>query len=161
MYDFDPSWVFEESFRLFHSNKLVSFEHVRDNGATRDLSSGGSGRDLSTTRLRCWRRQTVTPLVFGDATNGSETYPSGRFVLIDGPSARATATAKGGTGKRGVAVAVQAERAVVAAMVVDLNRAFILPPCGFSEHFNCPLPPRQNRLRVAVRAGEKRLRPLL
>jgi len=34
------------------------------------------------------------------------------------------------------------------------HRAFV-PPCGFSEAYNCPLPPAQNRLAVPVEAGEK------
>ncbi|OIQ63191.1 hypothetical protein GALL_552690 [mine drainage metagenome] len=68
-------------------------------------------------------------LVFADTTNGSETYPSGRFLFVD----RIAGTDR---------------------VNLDFNRAFI-PPCGFSIHYNCPLPPPQNRLRLPVRAGEK------
>jgi uncharacterized protein (DUF1684 family) len=38
--------------------------------------------------------------------------------------------------------------------VLDFNRA-INPPCAFTPYATCPLPPRQNMLTVAVRAGEK------
>jgi uncharacterized protein (DUF1684 family) len=38
--------------------------------------------------------------------------------------------------------------------VLDFNRA-INPPCAFTSYATCPLPPRQNVLTVAVRAGEK------
>jgi uncharacterized protein (DUF1684 family) len=31
----------------------------------------------------------------------------------------------------------------------------VLSPCAFSYAFNCPVPPPQNRLTVAVEAGEK------
>lgn len=41
--------------------------------------------------------------------------------------------------------------------VVDLNRAY-LPPCAFSDHYLCPLPPAQNRLPFEVRAGETFIR---
>jgi uncharacterized protein (DUF1684 family) len=37
---------------------------------------------------------------------------------------------------------------------LDFNRAFV-PPCGFSDQYNCPMPPRQNRFHLPVEAGEK------
>ena len=40
--------------------------------------------------------------------------------------------------------------------VVDFNFAFN-PPCAYSRYTLCPLPPRENRLEVAVEAGLKRL----
>lgn len=38
---------------------------------------------------------------------------------------------------------------------VDFNAAY-LPPCAFSDHYVCPLPPRQNRISAAITAGERR-----
>jgi uncharacterized protein (DUF1684 family) len=67
-------------------------------------------------------------IVFADATNESETYSVGRFLFVV-PNADGTVT-------------------------MDFNYA-VLPPCAFSYNFNCPIPPRQNRLPFAVRAGEK------
>jgi uncharacterized protein (DUF1684 family) len=75
-------------------------------------------------------------LPFGDATNGNETYGAGRYVLD---------TAKGadlGTGRDGHA------------LVVDFNFAF-LPSCAFDPRWSCPLAPPENRLDLAVRAGER------
>lgn len=40
--------------------------------------------------------------------------------------------------------------------VVDFNLA-LNPPCAFSKYTVCPTPPRENRLQVAIEAGEKRL----
>ena len=40
------------------------------------------------------------------------------------------------------------------APVLDLNR-LTNPWCAYSEHFNCPVPPAENRLPVAVEAGEE------
>jgi len=37
--------------------------------------------------------------------------------------------------------------------VVDFNRAYN-PACAFSDHYNCPIPPRANTLPAAIRAGE-------
>ena len=42
-------------------------------------------------------------------------------------------------------------------VILDFNRAY-LPPASFSDAYSCPLPPRANRLPVAVRAGENRQR---
>jgi uncharacterized protein len=67
-------------------------------------------------------------LIFGDPTNGRETYGAGRFLDTDPP--------QGGK------------------VVVDFNKAYN-PPCAFTAYATCPLPPRQNRLAVAVTAGEK------
>jgi hypothetical protein len=43
-------------------------------------------------------------------------------------------------------------------VILDFNRAFV-PPCGFSDQYNCPLAPRNNRFPVPVTAGEKRVVP--
>ena len=40
-------------------------------------------------------------------------------------------------------------------IALDFNRA-TNPWCAYSEHYNCPVPPRDNAVPVAVRAGEKR-----
>jgi uncharacterized protein (DUF1684 family) len=67
-------------------------------------------------------------LVFGDATNGAETYAGGRFLYTDPPADGHVA--------------------------VDFNLAYN-PPCVFSPYATCPLPPAQNRLPVRIEAGEK------
>ena len=68
-------------------------------------------------------------LIFGDATNGGETYAGGRFLYTSPPDA------DGG-------------------VVVDFNRAYN-PPCVFSPYATCPLPWPANRLDVRIEAGEK------
>jgi uncharacterized protein (DUF1684 family) len=68
-------------------------------------------------------------LLFGDETNGHETYGGGRFLI---------------TG------AVEPDDRVE----VDFNLAYD-PPCVFSPYATCPLPPPGNRLQVRVEAGEK------
>ena len=65
---------------------------------------------------------------FRDETSGSETYPAGRY--IDLPNTR--------TG----------------IYDLDFNRAYH-PYCYFSEEYECPFPPPENRLATAVRAGER------
>lgn len=68
-------------------------------------------------------------LLFGDKTNGKETYGAGRFLDTDPPK----------DGK----------------VVVDFNTAYN-PPCAFTAFATCPLPPPQNKLSIAVPAGEKK-----
>ena len=68
-------------------------------------------------------------IIFGDATSGKETYPAGRFLYMPKP-------VPGGTS------------------YIDFNKCFN-PPCALSTFATCPLPPKQNILPVAIRAGEK------
>ena len=42
--------------------------------------------------------------------------------------------------------------------VIDFNRAYN-PPCAFTQFATCPLPPNENRLDLAITAGEKRYPP--
>lgn len=67
-------------------------------------------------------------LVFGDETNGEETYAGGRFLSVDGPDADGW-------------------------IILEFNRAYN-PPCVFSPWATCPVPPPQNELPVRVEAGE-------
>ena len=64
---------------------------------------------------------------FRDATSGKESYPLGRYVDVkQRPNGH---------------------------YLLDFNYAYN-PACAFSEHYNCPIPPKTNVLAVAIRAGE-------
>lgn len=65
---------------------------------------------------------------FGDLTSGEETYKGGRYLDLD----------RTGTG----------------VYDLDFNLAYH-PYCVFNSSYDCPVPPRENRLPVAIRAGEK------
>jgi uncharacterized protein (DUF1684 family) len=65
--------------------------------------------------------------IFRDTTAGKTTYGAGRFLYADPPA----------NGK----------------VILDFNRAYS-PPCAFTPHATCPLPPANNRLPVAIEAGE-------
>lgn len=82
-------------------------------------------------RLEPVQESSTDPLfiIFGDLTNRTDSYGSGRFLYADPPK----------DGK----------------VVLDFNRAYN-PPCAFSPYATCPLPPPQNRLKLRVEAGEKR-----
>jgi uncharacterized protein len=65
---------------------------------------------------------------FGDLTNGPETYPGGRYLELD--------------------------RTATGIYDLDFNRAFH-PFCYYNPKYDCPYPPRENRLPIPIRAGER------
>nr|WP_274636391.1 DUF1684 domain-containing protein [Microbacterium bovistercoris] len=135
-YPYDPAWVLEGRYTPLAAGHTVSFEHMRDNGRTRDLVVPGridveiAGQDY---QLSAFDDDGTLLLVFADPTNGAETYGAGRFLFIE--------RAADGFATEGT-------------VTLDFNRAFV-PPCGFSDQYNCPFPPPSNRIGVPVRAGEK------
>ncbi|SIS08443.1 hypothetical protein SAMN05880568_2627 [Microbacterium sp. RURRCA19A] len=146
-YDYDPTWVLRGRFELVDEERVVPFEHIRDDGATRALPVSGDlvfevdGREFRLAAFDTTYGGTARlQLVFGDTTNGAESYGAGRFLFLDRPAS---------------------DRPLVPGdaveLTIDFNRA-VVPPCGFSSQMNCPLPPPQNRLPFPVRAGEKRVR---
>jgi uncharacterized protein (DUF1684 family) len=68
-------------------------------------------------------------LVFADRTNGHGSYGAGRFLYTAMPDAQGRVT-------------------------LDFNQSYN-PPCAFTSFATCPLPPAQNRLDLAITAGEK------
>ncbi len=72
-------------------------------------------------------------LPFRDATSGNETYGAGRYLDNHRPGLRRLGDDE---------------------VEVDFNYAYN-PYCAYSPYFSCPLPPRENWLAVAIRAGEK------
>jgi uncharacterized protein (DUF1684 family) len=70
-------------------------------------------------------------LIFADLTSGRESYYAGRYLDIPGK--------------------------MMGKVTVDFNLARN-PPCAFSPVYTCPFPRAQNRLPVAIRAGEKAFR---
>jgi uncharacterized protein (DUF1684 family) len=65
---------------------------------------------------------------FGDLTNGAETYKGGRYLDLD--------------------------RTPTGLYDLDFNRAYH-PYCVYDPSYVCPVPPRENRMTVAIRAGER------
>jgi uncharacterized protein (DUF1684 family) len=65
---------------------------------------------------------------FGDLTNNKETYGGGRYIELD--------------------------RTPTGLYDLDFNRAYH-PFCVFNPNYECPVPPRENRLQVAIPVGER------
>lgn len=68
-------------------------------------------------------------IIFADKTSGEETYGGGRFIYVPKPDS------SGNT-------------------IIDFNKAYN-PPCAFTKYATCPLPPKDNYLKIAIIAGEK------
>ncbi len=65
---------------------------------------------------------------FSDMTSGTETYSAGRYLELD--------------------------RTASGVYTVDFNKAYN-PWCYYNENFDCPYPPRDARLALPIRAGER------
>lgn len=74
--------------------------------------------------------------VLADRTSGKQTYGAARFLYAALPA--------GGIDQPGT-------------VVLDFNQAYN-PPCAFTVFATCPLAPPENRLDIAVTAGEKKYR---
>jgi uncharacterized protein len=131
----DPSWAFEARFERYEPARRVSIVNVLGD----EIEMLAPGAIVFSRDGREWRLDALLEtdgddhlfVMFADGTSGHETYGAGRFLhvpLPDGPAVR-----------------------------VDFNEAYN-PPCAFTGFATCPLPPPQNRLELAVRAGEVRYR---
>ena len=65
---------------------------------------------------------------FADPTNGTETYFGGRYLDLD--------------------------RTATGLYDLDFNRAYH-PYCVYNPQYDCPYPPRENRLATPIRSGER------
>lgn len=129
-YDIDKTWRLEADFEVADTSRTVQITNVL--GQTYSQRSPGTLK--FTVKGRTHRLDVLDEggeeyfVIFGDDTNAKETYGSGRYMYVAKP-------VKGRT-------------------ILDFNKAYN-PPCAFTEFATCPLPPRQNILKIAVTAGEK------
>lgn len=140
-YPIDPSWNVHARFEPHASPKAVDLDFESFDPASKEqhiaaafVSPGvvAFDRDGVTHRLEAVfedSSQRRLFILFRDATSGSESYGLGRFVYAPLP------------GQNGE-------------LLIDFNLA-MLPGCAFTTFATCPIPPRENRLGIAVRAGER------
>lgn len=86
--------------------------------------------DNTPCRLLVLKHEGTLSVLYKDATSGRDTYGGGRYIDLD--------------------PATIVENRVV----VDFNAGYN-PYCAYAPEFACPLPPAENTLSVAVKAGEK------
>lgn len=69
-------------------------------------------------------------LPFTDETNNKETYGGGRYIDLDAKEIKDNY------------------------IEIDFNKAYN-PYCAYSDGYRCPVPPEENDLQLAIKAGEK------
>jgi len=132
-YPVDLKWRFEARFDAYDPPKPVAVPNIL--GSVEQEKSPGAvvfevaGKEYRIEAVKEAGSDDLF-LIFGDQTNGFETYGGGRFLYTAPPDK---------DGK----------------VVVDFNKAYN-PPCVFTPYATCPLPPAANRLSLRVEAGEKR-----
>jgi len=131
-YSLDPKWRIRATFEAFDRQRSVRIADVR--GGFMDLIAAGqlvfklNGKEQRLTALSFKGRDDFF-VMFQDPTNAKATY--GYRILYPKAVKNWEST------------------------VLDFNFASN-PPCAYSRFTTCPLPPPENRLDVAVEAGEKR-----
>jgi len=129
-YPVDRSWSVEAKFTAWTTPHALSFHNTI--GQLEKESSPGyvtfqkAGGEY---RLEPMIDDGKLFFVLRDATSGKTTYGASRFLYADQPK----------NGK----------------VLLDFNKAEN-PPCAFTAYATCPLPPPENRLALAITAGEKK-----
>jgi len=131
----DPSWRVQARFVPHPPGKTLEIGTII--GTSEVMPNPGAfefQRDGRTYRIEALDQgETTLQLIIADRTSGHESYGAGRYLDVARP---------GPDGKA----------------VIDFNRAYN-PPCAFTQFATCPLPPNENRLDLAITAGEKRYPP--
>jgi uncharacterized protein (DUF1684 family) len=128
-YPVDPAWRISAKFTAWDTPHTIAFTNTI--GQKESEPSPGyvtftkDGREY---RLEPTLEDGTLFFVFRDRTSGKTTYGASRFLY--------TEPAKDGI------------------VYLDFNKAEN-PPCAFTAYATCPLPPPQNRLDLAVEAGEQ------
>ena len=133
-YPVDPALKVPAALRL--SKDRPVFDMPTSTGTNRKMQRVGvleftlQGTQMSLAAFVEDGTQQITSLFvpFADVTTGTETYSAGRYLDL-----KPTATGF---------------------YVIDFNRAYN-PTCAYNPTWECPFPPAENRLKVAIRAGEK------
>jgi hypothetical protein len=131
-YEPDPAWVVPGRYVAFDVPRpttvgaaVEGLEHVYDAPGRVDFAIGG--QQLSLTAFEVAGVGLL--LLFTDATSGVTTYAANRALAVAAPDDEGRVT-------------------------LDFNRATNLP-CAYTDLATCPLPPAENRLSVAIEAGER------
>lgn len=128
-----PRWVVSGRYLAFERPRpttvgaaVEGLEHVYD--APGQIEFERDGQPLTLTAFPGYGPGSLSVL-FTDATSGVTTYAANRYLSVEPPAPDGT-------------------------VVLDFNRAANLP-CAYTDLATCPLPPAENRLPVAIEAGEQ------
>ena len=129
---FDPVYRFVVPLERDEADMRIGSTRERDRDATRAgwlpfEVSGVPSRVMAVRLNEPGASPEALHVYFTDATSGRESYRMRYIDLTAGADGR---------------------------YVLDFNDAYN-PACAYSPHYNCPIPPPENHLAVAIRAGER------
>jgi len=126
----NEDWKISAEFEAYDPPRKISVPNVL--GQIDEEPSPGAivfTRDGQTYRIEAVDAGDRLWFIFADGTSGEETYGGGRFLYTD----KADSTGK---------------------VIVDFNKAYN-PPCVLTKFATCPLPPKENYIKLRITAGEK------
>ncbi|MEO6298685.1 MAG: DUF1684 domain-containing protein [Paracoccaceae bacterium] len=132
-FPYDPAWKIRARWEALTAPQSQSIDQKGGNATTVSLTHRAhfSLEGHTITLLATHWKSGLPMFVIRDQTAGRETYPASRFLM--------------------------GEDVTADAITLDFNKAHN-PPCAFTDFAICPLPPRENILPFAMRAGELALR---
>lgn len=127
----NEDWRIVADFEAYSPPKKISVPNVLGQ-IDQELSPGAVvfSKDNQTYKIDVIDAGDRLWLIFADGTSGEETYGGGRFLYTD---SKADSTGK---------------------VIVDFNKAYN-PPCVLTKYATCPLPPKENYIKLRITAGEK------
>lgn len=131
----DEKWRVQGEFTPFETPTVVTTGAVVEGLEHHHTAAGVITFELAGSALQLVAFGSVDKglqVLFTDATSGVTTYPAARSLSIAAPDVNGSVT-------------------------LDFNRASNLP-CAFTDYATCPVAPAENRLPIAVEAGEKKPR---
>ncbi len=130
----DTSWLIKAKFRAYDTLRKIAVPTVLgtivEEPCPGILTFNINGRELQLEPIASSPKDKEFFIIFGDYTNGKETYGAGRFLAVPKPDENNMT-------------------------VIDFNKAYN-PPCAFTRYATCPIPPESNMLPVKITAGEKK-----
>jgi hypothetical protein len=126
----DVGWRIDAKFEKYNPPKSIAVPNVLGQ-VDEELSPGAI---VFTSDNQSYRIESIDAddklwFIFADGTSGKETYGGGRFLYTN----KADSTGK---------------------VIIDFNKAYN-PPCVLTKFATCPLPPKENYLKLRITAGEK------
>lgn len=130
-YPFSQDWILPARLIQSADSEILKIPTVY--GTTREDKSAGwvefeVNGELQRLQAVDYGKENLMYVMFSDVTSGDTTYGAGRYIEVEWPDEN------GNT-------------------FIDFNRAYN-PACAFTDYATCPLTPKQNRLKVAIKAGE-------
>ncbi|MFC1437537.1 DUF1684 domain-containing protein [Streptacidiphilus sp. N1-10] len=129
----DPKWAVTGRYLPFETPRpttvgaaVEGLQHVYDSPGQIEFQLDGAVHRLTAFN---GREPGSLLVLFTDATSGVTTYAANRSLAVAAPDDEGT-------------------------VLLDFNRAANLP-CAYTDLATCPLPPAENRLPVAIEAGQK------